>query len=136
MRSGELGRKPDGFRISRLLRPADVVVFVMLAASAVFMIWAGSGSPRAEAAVEVTVSGETVYQGQLGQDWRYEAQGPLGKTVVVCQSGAVWVQDSPCPAKLCVRRGKITRPGEMIVCVPNRVVVRIVGLSGVDAVSM
>ena len=122
---------------TKVVRVGDIVVFIVLGASALFMIWAGAaGTPKALADVEIAVSGQVVHSTPLGQNFRFEAHGPLGKTVVVCQDGYVWVEDSCCPNKLCVKTGKVRTPGQVIVCVPNEVVVRIVGGSDVDAVAM
>ncbi|MBN2208948.1 MAG: NusG domain II-containing protein [Candidatus Coatesbacteria bacterium] len=119
-----------------LIRVGDIVVFIVLGALALFMIWAGAETPKAVANVEIAVSGHVVYSATPGDNFRFEALGPLGKTVIVCQDGYVWVEDSCCSNKLCVKTGKIRTPGQAIVCVPNEVVVRIVGGSDVDAVTM
>ena len=121
---------------TKIVRAGDIVVFVVLGASALFMIWAGAGSPKTAANVEIVVSGEVAYRAPLGQNFRYEALGPLGQTTVVCQDGCVWVEDSCCPNKLCAKTGKVRAMGQIIVCVPNEVVVRILGAGEVDAVAM
>ncbi|MCD6281379.1 MAG: NusG domain II-containing protein [Deltaproteobacteria bacterium] len=53
--------------------------------------------------------------------------GPLGYTVVYIESGKAYIQISPCPNKICVHMGKIWLPSQSVVCIPNRVVVRISG---------
>jgi len=121
---------------TKIVRTGDIVVFVVLGASALLMIWAGAGSPKTAANVEIVVSGEVAYRAPLSQNFRYEALGPLGQTTVVCQAGYVWVEDSCCPNKLCVRTGNVRATGQIIVCVPNEVVVRIIGAGDVDAVAM
>ena len=123
-------------RLPKMLRMGDIVLFVVLAASALFMIWAGAGTPETAANVEIVVSGEVAYRAPLSQDFRYAALGPLGQTTVVCQGGYVWVEDSCCPNKLCVKTGKVRATGQTIVCVPNEAVVRILGAGEVDAVAM
>ncbi|HBE87040.1 MAG TPA: hypothetical protein DDW53_19330, partial [Lachnoclostridium sp.] len=37
------------------------------------------------------------------------------------------ITEASCPDKVCVRTGKIHRSGELIVCLPNRVVITIEG---------
>jgi hypothetical protein len=65
-------------------------------------------------------------------------QGPKGETLVRVEKDKIWVVSSPCPQKICSRMGKINRPGQILVCVPNRLVVRIQGTrsSDTDAVTM
>ena len=63
------------------------------------------------------------------------AQGPLGTTHIRIAEGKVWVVDSPCPHKLCMKMGKKGRAGEVIVCVPNRVIVRVEGRRDFDSIT-
>ncbi|MCR4762268.1 MAG: NusG domain II-containing protein [Lachnospiraceae bacterium] len=60
-----------------------------------------------------------------------------GKNTVVIENGACFVREADCPDEICVRRGRIRRDGETIVCLPHRLVIRIEGgeESGVDAVA-
>lgn len=53
--------------------------------------------------------------------------GPLGTTYVVIHDGAAHVSASPCRSKICVNTGEISYSGQLIVCVPNKVVVRVTG---------
>jgi len=39
----------------------------------------------------------------------------------------VWVSASDCPTQDCVRTGAISRPGQSIVCLPEQVIVKLVG---------
>ncbi len=64
----------------------------------------------------------SLYAGQ-----RLAVPGPLGKTIVVVRNGEAHVADSPCPAKICVKTGKISHTGQIIVCIPNKVIVRVIG---------
>jgi len=65
-----------------------------------------------------------------------DVPGPLGITRVEILNGEAWVSVSPCREKICIKMGKISRVGEQIVCLPNRVVVEIRGgKSDIDGVS-
>ena len=65
-----------------------------------------------------------------------EVQGPVGTTRVVIENGKAWVEDSDCREKICIKMGKLGRPGEEAVCLPNRVIVQMKGdRGGVDGVS-
>jgi hypothetical protein len=83
----------------------------------------------------VEVDGDISCRLDLSVDTQRTVHGPLGETTIQVRRGQVRVTDSPCPHKICVRTGWIDRAGRMIVCVPNRVVVRIEGEGEVDAVS-
>lgn len=49
--------------------------------------------------------------------------------------GAAYVLKSDCKGQDCVKAGKISKAGEMIVCLPNKVVVKIVGDGEVDYIT-
>ncbi len=55
-----------------------------------------------------------------------QVPGPRGVTSVMIDRNGVRVLASPCPGKECVHSGIVRRSGQMIVCVPNRVVIKIV----------
>ena len=66
-----------------------------------------------------------------------EFEGPLGLTLLVAEHGSISVVSSPCPQRVCVRSGSIKQVGELLACLPNLVVVEVVGSSpkrGFDAV--
>lgn len=48
--------------------------------------------------------------------------------IVVCMDkSGVWIKESSCPDKICLHTGKISHPGESIVCVPAGLLIEIVG---------
>jgi len=63
----------------------------------------------------------------LGSENTVEVEGPLGTTVIEVAGGAARVLSSPCPHQVCVKMGAVDSPGRSVVCVPNRVVVTMVG---------
>ncbi len=70
---------------------------------------------------------QVTYLGPLDQERFLEVQGPLGITRVEIAAGKVRVLDSPCPAKICIQMGDAELSGDLLACVPNRVVIRIEG---------
>ncbi len=61
----------------------------------------------------------------LKADRQVQVQGPLGEERIQIANREVFVLSSPCPNKLCILQGKISRPGQWIACLPNKVFVRI-----------
>ncbi len=53
--------------------------------------------------------------------------GALGTTIVQVKNKQVRVLASPCPEKICIKSGWIQRTGDILVCVPNKIVIRING---------
>jgi hypothetical protein len=87
--------------------------------------------------VVIELDGDAVGNFPLEEDRLVPVEGKLGTTWVKMAEGSVRIVDSPCPYKLCVKSGLIRRSGETLICLPNRVVVRIGGdeAEAVDAVS-
>ena len=78
--------------------------------------------------VEVSVDGVTAQQLDLSKDGEYVIQGyNNGSNTLVIENGEAWISDATCPDKVCIHQGKINRSGEMIVCLPNLMIAKIVG---------
>ncbi len=83
-------------------------------------------------AVCVEVNGKLVAQMELFEERQITVEGAIGKTVVAVSQGKVQVLASDCPLQICVKTGRIDKVGDTIVCVPNRVVVRVIGRGKVN----
>lgn len=75
--------------------------------------------------VRVEIDGEEAATYSLSEDGEYPLNG--GTNLLVIEDGKAHVREANCPDGLCVRQGRISRSGERIVCLPNRVVVEVVG---------
>ena len=77
---------------------------------------------------EVAVDGKTVETLDLSKDQEITIRGAQGGTnFLVIQDGTIRCSQASCPDKVCVRQGRQSRDGDMIVCLPNRVTVRVSG---------
>ncbi len=110
------------------LKTFDALALALsLLAIAGFSVYAYSGrSSTGEVVIEASGT-QWIYP--LGVDRQEAVHGPLGDTIVVIRSGKAFVQDSPCPDKLCVHMPAISKPGQWIACLPNKVFVRVRGSS-------
>ncbi len=84
--------------------------------------------------VVVQADGKEVFRVPLADDGRLSADGPRGKTEIEIKDGRVRVIDSPCRRKTCVHTGWIDKAYQTIVCMPNRVVIRLTGSSDSDGI--
>jgi hypothetical protein len=91
----------------------------------------GGGTPEitieAAGAPAAAASGEQQWIYPLDARATLRVPGPLGETVVVIEDGSVRVVSSPCPEKICIKTGRISKPGQWIACLPNRVFISIRG---------
>jgi len=111
---------------SPLLTPADrIVLYALVVAGLALLLVPASGDAPAGALIQGP--GAFVAFVSLTEEATYTVAGPLGETIVEVRAGAVRVASSPCPHKTCVSMGWISEPGQTVVCVPNGVVVRVLG---------
>ena len=134
--------------MKQFIRKADIILFIVLviiglAASAALTLSHGEAGSGAKVIIE---SGGDLYaRYPLAEDRTVIVPAPkqnavdalaadLGNTacvqydysnVVVISGGTVSVTEASCKNQVCVKHGAISRPGESIVCLPNRMVVRI-----------
>jgi hypothetical protein len=84
-----------------------------------------AGGPR----WEITVDGQIVEDGVLDPDGHSEIYIPVrnGMAHIVLDEGRIYVHEdnSICPKKICQLMGSIRHSGETIVCLPNKMVIRI-----------
>jgi len=73
------------------------------------------------------MEGKTLYRLSLTSDRLITIDAKTGEVKVCSQNGRVCISESSCPLKICVKTGWINKPGEAIICVPNRIVIRIEG---------
>lgn len=113
---------PGGVRL--LL--GDAAVLVLLGAAVVAIAVPGTRGGR-PARAEVEAAGNAVATLDLARDGVSEVKGPFGATRIEVKGGRVRVLSSPCPRQACRHGGWIGAAGEMLVCLPNEVVIRLPG---------
>ncbi len=113
---------PQGVRL--LL--GDAVVIGMLAACIAALVLNKAAGARPSRA-EVEVSGKAAGTLDLARDGVSEIVGALGVTRIEVRGARVRVLSSPCPRQACRHGGWIDTAGELLVCLPNEVVVRLPG---------
>lgn len=113
-----------------------LLLFVAVLAGVLFVVVPGRVVSRGTE-VEVRVDEEILGTFPLGNETRLDVPGPLGTTVVRIRQGRASIESSPCRHGVCVHMGEIGPEGGVLVCVPNRVVIRVTGprSDGLDAVS-
>jgi hypothetical protein len=75
--------------------------------------------------ISVDKSSNFVYP--LNQNREIEIEGKLGTAKIIIEDGRVKILNSPCPLKICERKGWISKKGDFIICIPNRIVIKITG---------
>ena len=83
--------------------------------------------------VEVEIDGAVVASYPLDTDGEYPIEDG---NILTVKDGKAYMSWADCPDKTCVRSHAVSKSGESIICLPNRVTVRVTGgESGPDLVS-
>ena len=112
---------------SRYIRDLMIVGVLLLAALALFFLMrsrqdrdTGDG-----ARAVVTVDGQEIGRYPLSKSGTFPLNG--GSNILVVENGEAWVSDADCPDKVCMGMGRISRNGEFIACLPNRLLIVVEG---------
>ena len=97
-----------------------LVVAILVAVSFVLPLRREAGGQ-----VIATVQDRVVFVAPLNIDRTVDLQGPLGTTVLQIAAGKVRILSSPCRNKTCVRMGEVHQDGDVLACLPNKLVIRI-----------
>ena len=95
-------------------------------------------APSRSLTCEIEQDGELVKRVRLGAGYHdtVTIHGQTVTNVIQIEEDCVYFAESDCPDQVCVRSGKLTRAGQIAVCLPNRVIVRLVGAqSDIDAIA-
>ena len=88
-------------------------------------------------AVRVQIGDAIFAEYPLGEDREVPLTGfDGGSNLLIIQNGAAWIAEADCPDRLCVKQGKISKKGEMILCLPHRIIVTVIsGTQETDGIS-
>ena len=116
-------------------RDLILIGILLLAASALFFLFKEKQAGEEGASAVVTVDGTEIARYPLNRNGTFVLNG--GSNTLIVENGEAWISEANCPDKLCMGFGKISKKGEIIVCLPNRLIVVIEGgeEAEVDAVA-
>ena len=104
---------------------ADIILIasVLLVGLSVFLIV--TLTKEVGNSVRVSVDGRVVGEYSLSVDGEYSLNG--GTNILVIKGGKAYMKYASCPDGLCINQGEAYKIGQKIVCLPNRVMVEVVG---------
>ncbi len=111
--------------MKKLITKKDLILlFVVLVAGVIGIILINSADTGKCA--EIIIDGKTTEIISLDETCEKQVNG----VVISCEDGEIFIKESDCPDKVCVRSGRISKSDESIICAPNRVAVKIDGKKG------
>lgn len=113
-----------------LFKKGDIILLVVVVLLVALTIYFALKTDASEA--DVYVEGNLVYKLDLDNDVTVDVLD--GKVQIKIQNGKAFVAKSDCKNQLCVHAQPIGKEGGVIVCLPNKVVVKVVAKE-VDAIT-
>ncbi len=113
---------------------ADLILIVALLVLAGALYLTLNANRQEGGVVVVRVNGVETERHSLAVDGTFSLNG--GTNILVIRDGQAWLSEADCPDLLCVKQGKIHYTGQVITCLPNRLMVTVEGgeSNGVDLV--
>ena len=116
-------------------RTGDMLAILLVAALAIgtALAFVPRQPAGARSAVQIWHDGALEAEFDLAEERTLVINGDYENTITL-SGGKVAITQSNCPGADCVHSGWIDAPGKSIVCLPNRVEIRVVGQADVDFV--
>lgn len=126
-------------RKSRKLNRKDIIFLgILILAALAFLLWFLIGYRQEGSRVEITVDGNLygIYALEESQEIPIKIDGTVTNLLVI-EDGQANMRKGDCPDQICVNHASVSHVGESIVCLPNRVVVNVIGeaQSEIDSVA-
>lgn len=118
-------------------KKSDIVLMVMIVIiGSLSGIYLSLGKTAGDE-VEIKIDNRVYGTYRLDLDRTIVVKGSNGKNIVTIKNGSVKMSSASCKNQVCVHHSPISKVGESIICLPNKVIVKIKGSSkgGIDAVS-
>lgn len=108
-------------------RKHDLILALLLLLAAAVLGGGYAFTHRAPALrAEVSVDGKLIETLELSRDTELTVEGFHGGTNhLVVKDGQIWCDEATCPDKICIHQGKQSLEGSLIVCLPNRMIVKV-----------
>ncbi len=116
----------------------DIILLLCILGVAALLFLVGQVGKKEDVGttVVVTVKGTEYGRYTLRENRRVEIIGPMGTNYLRIEDGIAWMEEAVCPDRYCIKQGKVSKGGQQIICLPNGIVVELVGgdEEGLDAV--
>ncbi len=107
-----------------------LIIFIIIASIGSLIYIKNAASAYDKKHIKIQVDGEDykiIYFDPKIVGKKLTIETEFGYNLLEIGDGKVRVIDADCPDQLDVKQGYISKPGEVIVCLPNRLVIEIIG---------
>lgn len=105
------------------------VLLLVIILAAVFIFKNYNNKKRTQLRLSVTVSGREEINVPLKANTLEKDYVLSNNMVITVKGNNVWIKKSDCKNRICVHSGVLSKSGDTAVCVPNKTVISIKGVS-------
>ena len=73
----------------------------------------------------IKIEGEVIENISLSKETTIKISNSSGYNLIKVSEGAISIVEADCPDKICIKSGKIKNPGEVIACIPHKLIIEI-----------
>jgi len=111
----------------RLLRKGDIFIFIFLALLGYFVLLWSSQNEIENPAAFIQINNVIQYELDLRQDQIIALKEFTPPVKVEVRNHSIGIIQNDCEQKICIKMGFISDAGQMIVCVPKKILIYISG---------
>ncbi len=123
------------------IKKGDIIIFIIIGLIIVLSTVFFFRRPGDATVLKIYRDGEEYATYSLSQSSEKKLSVPVkegyqaGYNTFQMKQGVVSIIDSSCPNKDCIRMGSISKAGDVLICLPHKLMLRLEGGDAVDAVS-
>lgn len=112
---------------NRKSKIASLLLLAALALLALAPLFFTDGTEGKTREAVVTVDGKIIRRVPLARerDEIFTVSTPYGENRIAVSGGSIRVEGADCPAKICAKSGAISQIGEVIACLPHKLLIEI-----------
>lgn len=104
------------------------LILVIIVVNVFILIYGGfSTVDKGQKIAYVYSDNQLVGEYTLTEDYKteFKVDSKTGYNIIRIEDGKVWIYEATCPDKICLHQGKVGSDGELIVCLPNKLMVQV-----------
>ena len=105
-----------------MIKKADIFLFSALLIISVILLLTFIFFPLENGnTLVITQDGSEIHRLSLSEDTTVK----IGENLVVIKDGKACMESAVCPDKICVHQGEISKVGEAVVCLPQKIILEV-----------
>lgn len=125
-------------KLLKALKKGDFVIFAVILIIAIICLIPFINTQADQLICEISQDNKIIHKIILNKGYKDKitVETENGKSIIYIENNSVWFEYSNCPDQVCVHTGKLTHAGQIAVCLPNKVIIKLIGQQNqIDAIA-